>query len=679
MIILFTLAIGTSLIAIGLMFYWLFRQEFEHQAWERVSDGTRVTQTLINAEKDRLNSLANHTTQRPTLLRLVQENNQPLLLNYLQAFKSGVDLDFIFISDGFGNPVVGTDPINLPFDITKSTNAGFYTLEEAPDQLIVAATQSLPNELNQDAYFVTLGIYLDDEFIQKISLESGFEQSLLIDGQPLATSLTSMPADRIDAEEILFKQDNLKKIRYGGTQYYTTEIPLNDHQNNRVASMEVALSVDSLKTVRSHFLFVLGIGTLLIAGIGSFFVSVFARHLIAPLQNLTESAIKISQEELDTPILVPESPVEISSLARALDESRRKTQQRLEIISQTNIFWETLIQSIPEGIITLDNLGGITSFNQGAENITGWKTYEVLGSPINRIIKVPDREGGFTGNIRLGGGAHQICILNKKEQEVLLSVTGVSTKLADIHGFKTAYVLRDITEKEAAHRLRSHFLANISREFRTPISVLNLSIERLMEGINGFSQAETIGILESIHFSVIGLQNLIDNLLESALIDIDPIRIRQRLADFNDIVSEAARITQPLLRRRNQTLCLNIAPDLPLVNVDQNRLAQVLRILLSNASKNSPLNEKISLIVTVLDEQTLYFAVQDRGPGFSQPDLSNLFKRFTEISDQEEYQIDLGLSVVKSIVDEHGGELGVEVSDGGGSSFWIKIPLNGLY
>ena len=270
-------------------------------------------------------------------------------------------------------------------------------------------------------------------------------------------------------------------------------------------------------------------------------------------------------------------------------------------------------------------------------------------------------------------------MLNRKGQEIVLAATGTAVKLSDDSVPQTAFVLRDITEEEAAQRLRSHFLANISHEFRTPLSALNASVEILLEEIADLSLAEIGELINSIHFSVSGLQALIDNLLESTNITAGYFRIRRRPTEIYDIIAEATRVVQPLLNRRHQILSQNIASDLPLVNVDPTRLTQVLVNLLSNASKYSPMDGTIALNLDLRNCQNLYIAVYDRGPGISPADRSNLFRRFVRLGDQDEaqYGVGLGLSVVKTIVEEHGGEVGVDARDGGGSIFWLSIPSNG--
>jgi two-component system sensor histidine kinase KdpD len=186
--------------------------------------------------------------------------------------------------------------------------------------------------------------------------------------------------------------------------------------------------------------------------------------------------------------------------------------------------------------------------------------------------------------------------------------------------------------------------------------------------------------MNSIHLSVTGLQTLIDNLLESASIQAGSFRIRRRSIELDQVVSEALQVLKPLFDRRRQTLMLNECSDIPTIEADPTRLTQVLVNLLSNASKYSPIGESIALSIRLFNEHLIRVEVTDRGPGISSLDRENIFHRFVRLSnpDDTQYGVGLGLSVVKTIIEQHGGEVGVDDNYDRGSIFWFTIPLNGV-
>jgi PAS domain S-box-containing protein len=447
-----------------------------------------------------------------------------------------------------------------------------------------------------------------------------------------------------------------------------------------IGIMEVSSPVDDLVQAEKRAFNTLVICTCLVALFSSGFGYFFARKLTAPLMQLTSAAQRISEGDFSSSIQITKEPYEIKVLTTAFEESRNKVHQVLQKLSQANTWLETLVGSIVEGIITVDKSDRITSFSQGAERITGYSSKEVIGRPINQVLRCKSSEGGFAENILCHSGTRQVNITTINDRDVSLSITSAQLpqSVGNNHE-EVVMVLRDITEEKAIQSLRSYFLANISHEFRTPLSALNASVELLLDELEHFSLAEIGELLNSIHLSVSGLQTLIDNLLESMSIEAGRFKIRLKSTDLNTIVMDAVRLMEPLLNRRRQELLLKRWDRISMVNVDPNRITQVLVNLISNASKFSPMGEEIILSLEIENSRLFRVKVSDRGPGVSEKDRVDIFKRFVRLdsSGETQYGVGLGLSVVKAIIEEHGGEVGVSEREGGGSTFWFTIPLNG--
>lgn len=336
-----------------------------------------------------------------------------------------------------------------------------------------------------------------------------------------------------------------------------------------------------------------------------------------------------------------------------------------------------LIQSLPEGLITIDGSGHILFFNRGAERITGWSASDVLGISIEQVLRPSSGLGSFQDYLPRVAAMPPFAARTRQGQDVMLAITASCLDRLEGSPPETVLVIRDVTAEDAAARLRSYFLANISHEFRTPLSALKASVELLLEGVNTFTQEETLQLVRSIHFSVTSLQTLVDNLLESVSIEAGRFHIRPHPTDLNSLVGEAAAIMKPLLERRSQTLLTRLPEHLPKLSVDPVRLTQVLVNLLSNASKYGPADEPIELAVEYARADSLKISVSDRGSGIRAEDRENIFRRFVRLDEKDnpQYGIGLGLSVVKTIVESHGGSVGLEERAGGGSVFYFTILL----
>jgi PAS domain S-box-containing protein len=680
LIVAFIAAIVVTTFVAGVPAYWFIRTELERQVWERVADGQRATLALLEAQKDRLVNLASHAAQRPTLQRLAGEDDPAALSDYLQTFKAGVGLDILIVRDSKGGFVAGDVNAFYPTAPPYPQEAVFYTFSNPEPELALLATSPIPGG-QPDMSFVTVGMILDNEFVKQLATETGFEQSILIGGKRVSSSLTGFLPEAASASVQRVTSSGLAEnieLPVGRTRYYTTLFPLLDDHNKSIALIEVALPVNELVAANRRALLTLIFSTILVALTGSALAVIYARRLTDPLSQLTEAAQNTSLGDFATPIPYFADPYEIATLSAAFEESRANIQRYLDNLAQAKAWSETLIQSIVEGIVTVDAQGAITSFSQGAERLLGWGSDEVLNKPVNQIFLMGDG-GQFVDHLPQAGGMHPIKVITRNGREITLAVTSARLKPSNGGPSQLALVLRDITEEEAAQRLGSYFLANISHEFRTPLSALNASVELLLEEIEDLSLAEIAELLNSVHLSVTSLQTLIDNLLESTSIEAGHFRIHRRLTDINDVISEAVRLIKPLLDRRQQSLALYEPPELPLANIDPTRLTQVLVNLLSNASKYSPMEDTIELSVERISHDALRLSVTDGGPGISPHDRANLFRRFVRLGDRDEtqYGVGLGLWVVKTIVEEHGGEVGVDNRPSGGAVFWFTLPLDG--
>ena len=278
-----------------------------------------------------------------------------------------------------------------------------------------------------------------------------------------------------------------------------------------------------------------------------------------------------------------------------------------------------------------------------------------------------------------GPVAQRVNILDAHGKPLLLYVTisPLDDNPPSGYGSERVVVIRDVTEEDAVNRLRYNFLANVAHEFRTPLSGIAATSEILVDEGTMLTPNELRELVETIQLSTLHLQTLVENLLESTTIEAGCFQVHRRPINFQGVVQDAADLMSPLLKRRKQVLVLTIPEKLPKLWADANRLIQVLVNLLSNASKFSPMHGKIELKVTQ-DPDWVTVAIIDTGPGLPTDRFSDLFKRFVTANQSQDtqYGIGLGLSVVKSIVEMHGGQVGAENLPKGGAKVWFTIPIH---
>jgi two-component system sensor histidine kinase BaeS len=220
--------------------------------------------------------------------------------------------------------------------------------------------------------------------------------------------------------------------------------------------------------------------------------------------------------------------------------------------------------------------------------------------------------------------------------------------------------------------LRRQMTADIAHELRTPLSVILGYTEALSDGkLPGDEETYHVMYDEAIH-----LQRLIDDLRTLSLADAGELTLTRVPTEPAALLERVVLSHQPLARREDVSLEIEAAPDLPTIDVDPDRMAQVLANLIANALRYTPTGGTITLSVGQ-DDHAVWLKVRDSGSGISPENLPYVFNRFYK-GDQaraESGASGLGLAIARSIVNAHGGEIAVESTPGVETIFTITFPF----
>jgi signal transduction histidine kinase len=219
-------------------------------------------------------------------------------------------------------------------------------------------------------------------------------------------------------------------------------------------------------------------------------------------------------------------------------------------------------------------------------------------------------------------------------------------------------------------------LANISHEFRTPLAAQLASIELLKDGIGTMKPRAQRELVSSLQRGTQRLTWLIDNLLESVRIEAGQLAIRNQEVLFDEVVLAARELIEPLIEQRGQRIDVQLGPAVPVVRGDQQRLTQVLVNLLANASKFGPRDTTIIIGAGAAPGGGLLFFIEDEGEGPFDPQDTGLFERFHRSGgeDPDESGLGLGLFIVRSIVERHGGTVSLGRTEGGRTRAEVVLP-----
>jgi two-component system, OmpR family, sensor histidine kinase KdpD len=226
-----------------------------------------------------------------------------------------------------------------------------------------------------------------------------------------------------------------------------------------------------------------------------------------------------------------------------------------------------------------------------------------------------------------------------------------------------------------SERLKSVFLASVSHDLRTPLTVIRTAAAGLLRASSRRTDAAQRELAASIDQEAERLNRFVENLLEMSRIEAGSLPLHRKPEDLAEIVGTAAHRLAPLFADR--TLRVDVPDDLPLVSLDAVQMDRVVANLLENAAKFSPPRSAIAVRVW-LDGGCVHLWIHNEGPHLPQDQLSRIFDKF--------YRLDpggmgirgtgLGLAICKGIVEAHGGTIRAQ-NDSSGVSFIVSIPLTG--
>lgn len=235
---------------------------------------------------------------------------------------------------------------------------------------------------------------------------------------------------------------------------------------------------------------------------------------------------------------------------------------------------------------------------------------------------------------------------------------------------------RSLKKLREYDQVKTDFFSNISHELRTPLTMILSPVDRIMESYGEEVPTRVAALINVVRVNGNRLLELINQLLEFSKLEAGRTTIVPGAVDLNALAAEMIAAALPLAEQRGLQLHATLAPGLPVVGADAEKIETVVRNLISNALKFTPVGGSVRL-ETRYDNQQVELAVVDTGIGIAPEDYQRVFERFTQIdsSTSRHYSgTGLGLALVKEFVELHGGQMHLESEVGFGSRFWFTLP-----
>jgi PAS domain S-box-containing protein len=345
-------------------------------------------------------------------------------------------------------------------------------------------------------------------------------------------------------------------------------------------------------------------------------------------------------------------------------------------------FIQNILNTVIDGIVTIDSRGIIQSVNNAMLQIFGYAESEMVGKNVNIIMPEPycvDHDKYIesylsTGKSKvIGIGRHVEG--KRKGGEIFPMYLGVA-ELKTLDGIFFTGVCRDITKQKKAEIMQKEFISSVSHELRTPLTSIKGSLGLIKGGVGGEIPDQIAKLLEMTNRNTDSLLNLINDLLDFQKIDAGKIEIKYDLFLIDELVGMTVKRNMHFAQQFNVELEIkNKLEKQYNIITDKERFAQVLTNLISNAVKFSPENEKVIIEIEKRGGEILVH-VKDLGPGVEPDFVPELFKQFSQATVKIQKMVGgtgLGLSIAKSLMKKIGGTLEYSPNSPSGSCFTIII------
>ena len=401
-----------------------------------------------------------------------------------------------------------------------------------------------------------------------------------------------------------------------------------------------------------------------------------SQGITKPIAEMKKQTEKIAEGNYTGEVKIY-SDDELGQLGQAINDLSFKIKEAQENSESERQRLDSVLRHMSDGVIATDRRGRIVIMNTAALDILNLKSEKVIGIPLLSILpleeKVTFRELLETQHERL------IHLEEDGEDSIVQCEFSVIQRES---GFISGLVcvLTDVTEQQKIDRERRNFVSNVSHELRTPLTSIKSYTEALVDG--AWENKEIApGFLKVIETETDRMMRMITDLLNLSRMDQNRLALEKEFINMNELVVHIVNRFEMVLqsepyRDKNYRILTDITQRDLWVELDQDKITQVLDNIINNAIKYSPDGGRI--IVRLMETHTdLIVSVSDEGLGIPRKDIPHLFDRFYRVDKARSRAMGgsgLGLAIAKEVVQLHGGKIWVNSIENKGSTFFVSLP-----
>jgi PAS domain S-box-containing protein len=330
---------------------------------------------------------------------------------------------------------------------------------------------------------------------------------------------------------------------------------------------------------------------------------------------------------------------------------------------------EAILNSTPDPVLVIDPQNRLLLANPAAGKVVGVDVGQSGGRPVEKLVK----QKSLLDLLQAEPS-------EKQSAEILFPggrtyLATASSVMAEGRPVGRVCILRDVTHFKELDSMKSEFVATVSHDLRSPLTLMR-GYATMLEMVGELNDQQQ-GYVRKIISGVENMSRLVNNLLDLGRIEIG-VGLQVENVSVNDIIERVVSALQLQASQKSIFLSVDVARNLPaVIEADQALLHQGVYNLVENAIKYTPNGGQVVVRVCTAQDD-LVFEVQDNGIGIAPSDLPMLFEKFYRGKQREarsQHGTGLGLAIVRSITERHGGKVWVESELGKGSTFFLQVPL----
>ncbi len=406
---------------------------------------------------------------------------------------------------------------------------------------------------------------------------------------------------------------------------------------------------------------------------------VFVRGTVSKLNILKENTRRFAAgkellERLGTRDEIGELDGVFHNMAEALTAARIKEKYMTALLQDSKERLESLINNIPAALVVMDESGRIQSINPAAEQLFLYSNDDVSQMPIDKLFaRTAKGEATLFDKLKSGSGGHPVALEALSSEQEIIAVEAAATHFESPDGKSVLATIIDVTERYKLEGLKRDFYAMVSHDIRTPLTTISGVVQLSRLGRYGPVSEELALRLGMAEANTHRLLEMVSKLLDLDKLEDGTVDLSIEAVPVCYLAGAAITATVGQCEEKGiKVSCLDRGLT---VNCDAHYLSQVMINLVANAVRYSP---QYSSILIEAQEQAGFVcvSVSDQGPGVPEKLRASIFERFKQADSRRDQKtgFGLGLSICKSIIDLHGGEIGVDAASGpSGARFWFKL------